>query len=73
MIILDHKVKVITHLMTNHMNWIEDATVKDQMKAAKEVVQQALKPNQVPGGTRGQNQGCKIHHQVTSNTIISML
>ena len=73
MIILDHKVKIITHLMTEHHNWIEDSTVKDQMKAAKEVVQQALKPNQVPGGSREQNQGCKIHPQVTSINIILAL
>ena len=57
MILLNHKVRIITHLMINHHAWVEDMTVKDQVKGAKEVVQRVLKPNQVSGGSKDDNIG----------------
>ena len=36
---VDHKVKVIEHLMVGHFNWVEDATVKAAIAGAKKVVQ----------------------------------
>ena len=52
-----HKVKIITHLMIGHMNWVEVKDVQPAIKKAKEKVQEALKPGKVPGGTRNQNVG----------------
>ena len=52
-----HKVKIITHLMIGHMNWVEIKDVQPAIKKAKEKVQEALKPGKVPGGTRNQNVG----------------
>ena len=37
-------VKIIIHLMINHLNWVESAEVKGAVKEAKEKVQEALKP-----------------------------
>ena len=64
MCVLNHKVKIIEHLMIQHLNWIEDATVKDEIKAAKERVQQALKPAQCPGGSKEDNLGMEINNLV---------
>ena len=52
-----HKVKIITHLMIGHMNWVEVKDVQPAIKKAKEKVQEALKPGKFPGGTRNQNMG----------------
>ena len=57
MIVLNHSVKIITLLMVGHHNWIVDMTVKDKVKGAKEIVQQVLKPNRVPGGSKEDNIG----------------
>ena len=54
---VDHKVKVIEHLMIGHHTWVEDATVKADIANAKKVVQEVLKPGQVPGGSKKDNQG----------------
>ena len=54
---MDHKVKVLNRLQVGHLNWIEDSTVKADLTAAKKVVQEALKPGQVPGGSEEDNQG----------------
>ena len=54
---LDHKVKILIHVMVKHHNWIEDASVKAELAAAKAIVQQALKPGQVPGGSQEENEG----------------
>ena len=54
---LDHKVKVLTHLQIGHLNWIEDSTVKADLAEAKRVIQEALKPGQVPEGSEEDNQG----------------
>ena len=59
MCILNHKVKIIEHLMINHLNWIEDASVKVKIKTAKEQIQKTLKPGQYPGGTRTENLGTR--------------
>ena len=60
MCVLNHKVKIIIHLIIDHENWIEDASVKSQVKEAKEKIQRALKPNQHPGGDRNENIGKKL-------------
>ena len=57
MCLLNHKVKIVEHLMIFHHNWIEDATVKGDIKLAKEKVQKVLKPGQVPGGSKDENFG----------------
>ena len=54
---INHKIKIIQHIMVGHFNWVEDATVKLRIKQAKEVVQKALKPGQVIGGTDDENVG----------------
>ena len=54
---MNHKVKIVEHLQIGHLNWIEDMTVTAEIKAAKELVQQALKPNQCPGGSQDDNIG----------------
>ena len=43
--------------MVGHFNWVEDATVKPAIKQAKEVLQKALKPGQVVGGSDKENIG----------------
>ena len=43
--------------MIDHLNWIEDATVKDEIKTARELVQTVLMPGRVPGGSVGENIG----------------
>ena len=55
--LIDHKTKIAYHLMIGHHNWIEDATVKEAIATAKKTVQEALKPAQVPGGSRDANTG----------------
>ena len=54
---MNHKVKIVMHLIIGHHKWIEDASVKKDIKLAKELVQKTLKPNQCPGGTRDANIG----------------
>ena len=39
---MNHKIKVVEHLHIGHHNWIEDVTVQQEIKAAKELVQQVL-------------------------------
>ena len=57
MIILDHKMKILYRLMIGHHNWIEDKSVKAEVAAAKKIVQEALKPAKVPGGSSDENLG----------------
>ena len=57
MCVINHKIKMIIHLDKNHLNWIEDASVKDEMKSGKVTVQRALMPNQCPGGSKEDNIG----------------
>ena len=57
MVIINHKIKIIIHLILEHYNWIEDASIKDKIKSVKEIVQRALKPNQHPGGSKEDNIG----------------
>ena len=54
---LDHKVKVICHLMVGHHSWVEIAAVKGSLADAKREVQEALKPGRVPGGSKEDNEG----------------
>ena len=54
---INHKVKIILHLRIGHYNWIEDMQVKPKIKMEKEVLQKALKPGQVPGGSSAENIG----------------
>ena len=54
---INHKVRITEHLMVGHFNWVEDATVKLAIKQAKEVLQKALKPGQVVGGSDKENIG----------------
>ena len=54
---INHKVRITQHLMVGHFNWVEDATVKLAIKQAKEVLQKALKPRQVVGGSDKENIG----------------
>ena len=61
---VDHKMKVIFHLMIGHYNWIEDATVKDDIARAKKVAQEVMKPGQAPGGSVEDNQGRKKRYLV---------
>ena len=54
---INHDVKIATHIIVAHFNWIEDATIKAVIKQAKESIQQALKPGHVPGGSADENIG----------------
>lgn len=54
---IHHIVKIITHLMEGHENWIEVSDVQEALKRAKAKVQEALKPGKFPGGTREDNLG----------------
>ena len=54
---MNHKVKVVEHLIVGLFKWVEDATVKAEIKMAKERIQVALKPSQAPGGSLDQNIG----------------
>ena len=59
MICLNHIVRIICHLMISHYNWIEDASVQNDIAVAKKAVQEALKPGQHPGGSKEDNIGKK--------------
>ena len=54
---LHHVVKIITHLMIDHTHWVETQEVKIAVKAAKERIQEALRPGKVPGGSKEENVG----------------
>jgi hypothetical protein len=57
MILIDHKMRIVFHLLIEHHNWIEDTTVKDDIAATKRTVQHALKPGKFPGGSKEENVG----------------
>ena len=57
MIIMDHKMKIVYHVMIELNRWVEDASVKSEIAAAKKIVQEALKPAKVPGGSSDENLG----------------
>ena len=61
--------KVLTHLQVGHHNWIEDSTVKADLTAAKRVIQEALKPGQVPGGSEEDNQGIFMK-KISQRTVL---
>ena len=54
---MDHKMKIAYHVMIGLNRWIEDASVKDEIATAKKIVQEALKPAKVPGGSSDENLG----------------
>jgi hypothetical protein len=54
---LHHKVILIIHVMIGHENWIETSDVKDAVKRAKALVQEALMPGRVEGGSAEENTG----------------
>ena len=43
--------------MIGHENWIETSDVKDAVKRAKALVQEALMPGRVEGGSAEENTG----------------
>ena len=67
-ICFNHKAKIMTHLMVGHFNWIEDMTVTAVLAGAKRDIQQALKPSQVPGGSKEDNIG-RILHRILSGLV----
>ena len=54
---INHRIRIILHLRAGHFNWVEDMSVVGLIKKEKAVVQQALKPGQVPGGSDEENIG----------------
>jgi hypothetical protein len=54
---LNHKVKILLHLMTEQYNWWEYKENQPDLSEAKKIVQKTLKPGQVPGGTPDENIG----------------
>ena len=56
--------------MIGHHNWIEDMTVTEEIKAAKQAVQQVLKPNQVPGGSIEDNTGLNCYCQTPTELTL---
>ena len=70
MCVINHKIKMIIHLDKNHLNWIEDASVKDEMKSGKVTVQRALMPNQCPGGSKEDNIGILKNKDVQCCIIV---
>ena len=55
--VVDHDMKLIFHLMIGHFYWVEDASVKGKIAEAKQKAQEVLKPGQVPGGSKEDNEG----------------
>ena len=53
----NQKVKIVTHLMVEHYDWVEYSEVAGEIKEAKEEIKQALKPGQHPGGSVEENIG----------------
>ena len=49
---INHKIRIIIHLMIEHHNWIEDESIKSDVKNAKEIVQHVLKPGGGAGAGR---------------------
>jgi hypothetical protein len=54
---VDHKMRVIYHLMAGHHHWVEDSSVQADIANAKKIAQQVLKPGQNPGGSKEDNEG----------------
>ena len=57
MICFNHKVKIITHLVVEHHDWVEYKMVAEEIKEAREEVKRVLKPGQHPGGPKQDNIG----------------
>ena len=70
---MNHKVRVVEHLMVGLFKWIEDALVKTEIKMAKEKIQDALKPSQVLGGSRDQNVGKAHSKHIDSNKKLMLV
>ena len=41
---MEHKVKILTHLMVDHQDWFQYKHIVPSLKKAKKAVQAALKP-----------------------------
>jgi hypothetical protein len=54
---MNHKVKILLHLMTGQYIWWEYKENQQDLLEAKKIVQKILKPGQVPGGTPDENIG----------------
>ena len=54
---MDHKMKIAYHVMIGLNRWVEDASVKSEIAAAKKIVQEALKPAKYPEGSSEENLG----------------
>ena len=39
---MNHKVKIVEHLIIGHHNWVQDASVKKEIRLAKEMIQENL-------------------------------
>ena len=59
---LNHKVKIVELLMVGHHNWVVDKDTKEnEVKEAKELVKEVLKPGRHPGGSKEDNIGKNIN------------
>ena len=61
---LNHKVRIIIHLIVEHHDWVEGKEVEDEIKKAREQVKEVLKPGRHPGGSKEDNMGRDICQNV---------
>ena len=54
---LNHKVKILLHIMTGLFNWWEYKENLLVLAEAKKIVQKSLKPGMHPGGSASENLG----------------
>ena len=54
---INHKARIITHLMVGHEDWVENKDVAPTIKEAKEKLKNVLKPGNFPGGSKEDNLG----------------
>ena len=65
---MNHKVKILLHLMIGELNWWEYKEKHNDLSEAKKIVQKILKPGQVPGGTPDENIGKHGWSQLSQQT-----
>ena len=58
---LNHKVKILLHIMTGLFNWWEYKENLPVLAEAKKIVQKSLKPGKYPGGSASENLGTLIN------------
>lgn len=66
---LEHKVKILIHLMISHYDWNQYKNVLPSVKEAKRKVQGALKPG--GGGPNSTNIG-KLNHCMKHSDVIRL-